>query len=57
MTPPPASFFVNVDQVAWIERRPGVFWKKKWEKGCVHTVTSPRGALVFMVTSGPTEPV
>ncbi len=109
MTPPPASFFVNVDQVAWIERRPGVFWKTLWEDadgrhktilaryapgatiprhrhvgdeqifvlegsvaddtgvcpagnyarrppGCVHTVTSPRGALVFMVTSGPTEP-
>lgn len=24
--------------------------------GCVHTVTSPAGALVFAVTSGPTEP-
>jgi len=23
--------------------------------GCVHTVTSPAGALVFAVTSGPTE--
>ena len=25
--------------------------------GCVHTVTSPGGALVFAVISGPTEPV
>ncbi len=25
--------------------------------GCVHTVTSPEGALVFAVISGPTEPV
>lgn len=25
--------------------------------GCVHTVTSPAGALVFAVISGPTEPV
>jgi anti-sigma factor ChrR (cupin superfamily) len=25
--------------------------------GCVHTVTSPTGALVFAVISGPTEPV
>ena len=110
VTPPPTSLFVNVDQVAWIERRPGVFWKTLWEDadgrhkailaryapgasiprhrhvgdeqifvlegsvadetgvctagnyarrppGCVHTVTSPQGALVFMVTSGPTEPV
>ena len=24
--------------------------------GCVHTVTSPGGALVLAVTSGPTEP-
>ena len=31
MTPPPTSLFVNVDQVAWIERRPGVFWKTLWE--------------------------
>ena len=106
----PASLFVNVDQVPWIERRPGVFWRTLWEDpdgrhkalliryapgatipchrhvgdeqiyvlegsvadeagvctagnyarrppGCVHTVTSPTGALVFAVTSGPTEPV
>lgn len=25
--------------------------------GCVHTVTSPTGALVVAITSGPTEPV
>ena len=25
--------------------------------GCVHTVTSPAGALVFAVISGPTEAV
>jgi anti-sigma factor ChrR (cupin superfamily) len=25
--------------------------------GCVHTVTSPTGALVIAITSGPTEPV
>ncbi|MGH7299445.1 MAG: cupin domain-containing protein [Candidatus Rokuibacteriota bacterium] len=25
--------------------------------GCVHTVTSPTGALVIAMTSGPTEPV
>ena len=25
--------------------------------GCVHTVTSPAGALVIAITSGPTEPV
>jgi len=25
--------------------------------GCVHTVTSPGGALVFAVVSGPTEAV
>jgi anti-sigma factor ChrR (cupin superfamily) len=25
--------------------------------GCVHTVTSPNGALVVAITSGPTEPV
>ena len=108
--PTPASLFVNVDQVPWIERRPGVFWKTLWEDpdgphkalliryapgatiprhrhlgdeqiyvlegtvedeagactagnyvrrppGCVHTLTSPTGALVFAVTSGPTEPV
>ena len=110
MTVPPASLFVNVDQIPWIERRPGVSWKVLWEDpdghrkailvryapgatvprhrhvgdeqiyvlegsvaddagvctagnyarrppGCVHAVTSPAGALVFAVTSGPTEPV
>lgn len=110
MTPPLNSLFVSVDQLEWIERRHGVFWKTLWEDadgrhkailaryapgatiprhrhvgdeqifvlegsvadetgvctagnyarrppGCVHTVTSPKGALVFMVTSGPTEPV
>ena len=25
--------------------------------GCVHTVSSPRGALVIAITSGPTEPL
>jgi len=28
---PPVSFFVNVDRVPWVERRPGVFWKVLWE--------------------------
>ena len=31
MTTPPVSLFVNVGQVPWIERRPGVFWKVLWE--------------------------
>jgi len=110
MTDAPGSLFVAVDEIPWIERRPGVFWKVLWENpdgthrallvriepgttiprhrhlgeeqifvlegsvvddagtctagnyarrppGCVHTVTSPTGALVFAVTSGPTEPV
>jgi anti-sigma factor ChrR (cupin superfamily) len=109
MATAPVSLFVNVDQVPWIERRPGVFWKILWEDpdghskailmryepgatiprhrhlgdeqifvlegsvadetglctagnyarrppGCVHTVSSPTGALVFAVMSGPTEP-
>ncbi len=110
MTAPPASLFVNADQISWTERRPGVFWKVLWEDpdgrhkailmryepgatiprhrhigdeqifvlegsvaddsgvctagnyarrppGCVHSVVSPTGALVFAVMSGPTEPV
>jgi len=110
MTHSAVSFFVNVDQLPWIERRPGVFWKMLWEDpdgqhravlmryepgatiprhrhlgdeqifvlegsvaddtgvcsagnyarrppGCVHTVVSPTGALVFAVMSGPAEPV
>ena len=110
MTAPPVSFFATVEQIPWVERRPGVFWKVLWEDpdgrhkallvryaagaivprhrhvgdeqiyvlegsvvdetgtctagnyarrppGCVHTVTSPAGALVFAVTSGSTEPV
>lgn len=110
MTTTPESLFVNVGQLSWTQRLPGVFWKVLWEDpdgphkailmryepgatiprhrhvgdeqifviegsvaddtgacaagnyarrppGCVHTVTSPRGALVFVVTSGPTEPV
>ncbi len=109
MTAPPASLFVNADQIPWVERRPGVFWKVLWEDpdgqrkavliryepgatiprhrhigdeqifilegsvaddtgvctagnyarrppGCVHTVVSPAGALVFAVISGPAEP-
>lgn len=31
MTIPPVSYFVNVDRVPWVERRPGVFWKVLWE--------------------------
>ena len=31
MITPPVSFFVNVDRVPWVERRPGVFWKVLWE--------------------------
>lgn len=31
MTAPPVSFFVNTEQVPWIERRPGVSWKMLWE--------------------------
>lgn len=110
MTTPPVTLYVNVNQMPWIERRPGVFWKTLWEApdghpkailmryepgatiprhrhladeqifvlegsvaddtgvctagnyarrppGCVHTVSSPTGALVFVVTSGPAEPV
>jgi anti-sigma factor ChrR (cupin superfamily) len=110
MTAPPISFFANLEQIPWVERRPGVSWKTLWEDpagptktilvryapgavvprhrhlgdeqifvlegsvaddtgvctagnyarrppGCVHTVTSPGGALVFTVTTGPTEPV
>ncbi len=85
MATPPVSLFVKVDQVPWVERRPGVFWKVLWEDpeqifvlegsvadetgvctagnyarrppGCVHTVVSQTGALVFALTSGSTEPV
>jgi anti-sigma factor ChrR (cupin superfamily) len=110
MTAPPPSFYADLDKVAWVERRPGIFWKTLWEDaegrhkavlmryspgsvvprhrhvgdeqiwvlegsvaddtgvcaagsyarrppGCVHTVTSPQGALVFAVISGPTEAV
>ena len=31
MTTPPKSFYVNVEQVPWIQRFPGVFWKMLWE--------------------------
>jgi anti-sigma factor ChrR (cupin superfamily) len=31
VTIPPVSYFVNVDRVPWVERRPGVFWKVLWE--------------------------
>ena len=31
MTTLPVSYFVNVDRVPWVERRPGVFWKVLWE--------------------------
>ena len=110
MATPPVSLFVNVNQIPWVERRPGVFWKVLWEDpdgqrkailmryepgatiprhrhvgdeqifvldgsvaddtgvcaagnyarrppGCVHTVVSQTGALVFAVMSGPTEAV
>jgi anti-sigma factor ChrR (cupin superfamily) len=110
VTSAPVSLFVDPGDVAWVERRPGVFWKTLWEDadglhkailmryepgatiprhrhlgdeqiwvlegsvaddtgvctagtyarrppGCVHTVTSPGGALVLAITSGPTEPV
>lgn len=110
MTTPPASLFVSVDQMPWVERRPGVYWKVLWEDpdsprkailmryepgatiprhrhvgdeqifvleggvaddtgvctagnyarrppGCVHSVMSQTGALVFAVISGPAEPV
>ena len=106
MSRAPASRFVDVAGMDWVERRPGVFWKVLWEEGhhkailmryapgatiprhrhigdeqifviegsvaddtgvctagnyarrppgCVHTVQSEGGALVFAVTSGPTE--
>jgi len=103
------SQYVKPDDLPWIERRPGVFWRMLWEDpdgrhkailmryepgaviprhrhigdeqifvlegevadetgvcvagsyarrppGCVHTVSSGRGALVIAITSGPTEP-
>jgi anti-sigma factor ChrR (cupin superfamily) len=31
VTAPPLSYFVNVDRLPWVERRPGVFWKVLWE--------------------------
>ncbi len=31
MTTPPASLYVDVAKLGWIERRPGVFWKMLWE--------------------------
>ncbi len=31
MTTPPASLYVDVSKLDWIERHPGVFWKMLWE--------------------------
>jgi anti-sigma factor ChrR (cupin superfamily) len=31
VTTPPASLYVDVAKLHWIERRPGVFWKMLWE--------------------------
>jgi len=31
VTTAPASLFVDVAKLPWIERRPGVFWKMLWE--------------------------
>jgi anti-sigma factor ChrR (cupin superfamily) len=110
MPEPPVSLFVRTEDVPWVERRPGVFWRILWEDpasghrailmryapgatiprhrhigdeqiyvlegsvaddtgvcsageyarrppGCVHTVFSETGALVFAVMSGSTQMV
>jgi anti-sigma factor ChrR (cupin superfamily) len=31
VTTPPASLYVDVAKLGWIQRRPGVFWKMLWE--------------------------
>jgi hypothetical protein len=45
----PVSLFVDVSKGGWVEHNDA-----RRSPGRVHTVTSPGGALVLAVTSGPT---
>ena len=47
----PVSHFVNVEQIPWIQRHPGVLWKVIWE--------APEGfpkALLVRIEPGTTSP-
>ena len=62
MATPPVSLFVNTSDVleGSVADDTGVCTAGNYARrppGCVHTVTSPTGALVIAITSGPTEPL